>query len=93
MVPSWMQIALVVLLVVLLFGRGKISDLMGDLAKGIKSFKSGLSEDPETTETKPTDGATGSLGSPANNQASTVSVGEFADKAAAFDHAATAKKD
>ena len=33
------QIAIVVVLVVLLFGRGKISSLMGDVAKGIKSFK------------------------------------------------------
>ena len=33
------QIAIVVILVVLLFGRGKISDLMSDVAKGIKSFK------------------------------------------------------
>ena len=38
------QIAIVVVLVVLLFGRGKISDLMGDVAKGIKSFKKGISE-------------------------------------------------
>jgi len=34
------QIAVVVILVVLLFGRGKISSLMGDVAKGIKSFNS-----------------------------------------------------
>ena len=33
------QIAIVVALVVLLFGRGKVSELMGDVAKGIKSFK------------------------------------------------------
>ena len=39
------QIAVVVILVVLLFGRGKISSLMGDVAKGIKSFKKGLSDD------------------------------------------------
>ena len=39
------QIALVVILVVLLFGRGKISSLMGDVAKGIKSFKKGMSSD------------------------------------------------
>tara|TARA_B100001245_G_C22448012_1_gene230863 strand:- start:32 stop:238 length:207 start_codon:yes stop_codon:yes gene_type:complete len=38
------QIAIVVVLVVLLFGRGKISDLMGDLAKGIKSFKKGMKD-------------------------------------------------
>ena len=40
------QIAIVVILVVLLFGRGKISSLMGDVAKGIKSFKKGMSSDP-----------------------------------------------
>ena len=40
------QIAIVVILVVLLFGRGKISSLMGDVAKGIKSFKRGMSSDP-----------------------------------------------
>ena len=39
------QIAIVVVLVVLLFGRGKISSLMGDVAKGIKSFKKGLSDE------------------------------------------------
>ena len=42
------QIAVVVILVVLLFGRGKISSLMGDVAKGIKSFKKGMAA--ETTE-------------------------------------------
>lgn len=43
--PSWWQILIVLVLLVLLFGRGKISDLMGDVAKGIKSFKSGLSDE------------------------------------------------
>ena len=41
------QIAVVVVLVVLLFGRGKISSLMGDVAKGIKSFKKGMSDNPD----------------------------------------------
>ena len=41
------QIAIVVILIVLLFGRNKISDLMGDVAKGIKSFKKGMSENPD----------------------------------------------
>ena len=41
------------LLVVLLFGRGKISSLMGDVAKGIKSFKKGMASDAtEDSETK-----------------------------------------
>ena len=42
---SFWQIAIVVILVVLLFGRGKISSLMGDVAKGIKSFKKGMASD------------------------------------------------
>ncbi len=40
------QIAIVAVLIVLLFGRGKISSLMGDVAKGIKSFKKGMATDP-----------------------------------------------
>ena len=46
------QIAIVVILVVLLFGRGKISSLMGDVAKGIKSFKKGMASDVND-ETEP----------------------------------------
>ena len=42
---SFWQTAIVVVIVVLLFGRGKISSLMGDVAKGIKSFKKGMSDD------------------------------------------------
>jgi len=46
--------ALVILVVVLLFGRGKISDLMGDVAKGIKSFKKGMADDePESAQGEP----------------------------------------
>jgi sec-independent protein translocase protein TatA len=41
---SFVHWALVILVIVLLFGRGKISDLMGDVAKGIKSFKEGLAD-------------------------------------------------
>ena len=43
------QIAIVAVLIVLLFGRGKISSLMGDVAKGIKSFKKGMSDNPDQT--------------------------------------------
>ncbi len=42
------QLLIVLLVVVLLFGKGKVSDLMGDVAKGIKSFKKGLSEEDNT---------------------------------------------
>ena len=51
------QIAVVVILVVLLFGRGKISILMGDVAKGIKSFKKGMATDV-TDETQDVTGET-----------------------------------
>ncbi len=50
MAPSWLQILIVVVLLVLLFGRGKISELMGDVAKGIKSFKKGLNEEDEVAK-------------------------------------------
>lgn len=49
------QILLVIVLVVLLFGRGKISDLMGDVAKGITSFRKGLKED-EGSDDEPQEG-------------------------------------
>jgi sec-independent protein translocase protein TatA len=41
------------LIVVLLFGRGKISEMMGDVAKGIKAFKKGMSEDDTETASAP----------------------------------------
>jgi len=45
---SFWQILIIVALLVILFGRGKISQLMGDVAKGVKSFKKGINEDDET---------------------------------------------
>ncbi|HZV20089.1 MAG TPA: twin-arginine translocase TatA/TatE family subunit [Hyphomicrobiales bacterium] len=47
---SPLQLMLVLLVVVLLFGKGKISDLMGDVAKGIKSFKKGMAEEDTTPQ-------------------------------------------
>lgn len=41
------QLLIILAIVVLLFGRGKIPELMGDVAKGIKSFKKGISDDDE----------------------------------------------
>jgi len=46
----WLVVLVVVLL---LFGRGKVSDLMGDVAKGIKSFKKGMADDEETVAKAP----------------------------------------
>lgn len=43
---------IVLVVVLLLFGRGKIPELMGDMAKGIKSFKKGMNDDEETEASK-----------------------------------------
>lgn len=47
---SPVHLIVILLIVLVLFGRGKISDFMGDFAKGIKSFKKGLKEDDEPEE-------------------------------------------
>ena len=45
---GWTGIIIIAILIVILFGKGKISSIMGDLAKGIKSFKKGMSDDNPT---------------------------------------------
>jgi len=54
---SWSHILIVLVLFVLLFGRGKISELMGDVAQGIKAFKKGMSEDETAASAAGKDGA------------------------------------
>ncbi len=46
---------LLILVVLLLFGRGKISDMMGDVAKGIKAFKKGMSDEEQAKTDAPAD--------------------------------------
>lgn len=51
---------IVLVIVLLLFGKGKISDVMGDMAKGVKSFKKGLADEDEpvvkpSIDSKPSD--------------------------------------
>jgi len=50
MAPSGLQILLVIILLVLLFGRGRIAALMGEVAKGIKSFRAGLKDKAQIDE-------------------------------------------
>jgi len=45
MTPSPLQLIIVLVIVLLLFGRNKIPQLMGDVAKGIKSFKRGMKDE------------------------------------------------
>ena len=49
----WHWLIVIAVVAVLFGGRGKISDLMGDVAKGVKSFKKGLADDDEDTTPKP----------------------------------------
>ena len=52
MTPSIWQLLIVLVIVLLLFGRGKIPQLMGDMAKGIKSFKRGMNDEEKKEEEK-----------------------------------------
>jgi len=45
---GWTEILIIVVIVVLLFGRGKISGMMGDVAKGIKSFRKGMADEDDS---------------------------------------------
>ena len=70
---SFWHILILALVVVLLFGRDKISALMGDVAKGVKSFKKGLADD----ETPPAaDSATRTI----DQKANPASVGKTEDQ-------------
>ncbi len=54
----WLVVGIVILL---LFGKGRFSDMMGDVAKGLKSFKKGMAEDDDV---RPAAGRVESLDSP-----------------------------
>lgn len=56
------QIAIIAVVVLVLFGRGRISEMMGDFGKGISSFKKGMNEDVEDT---PAPAATAQIEAPA----------------------------
>jgi sec-independent protein translocase protein TatA len=63
------QIAIIALVVLVLFGRGRISEMMGDFGKGISSFKKGMSEEASAEE-KPA----AQLESPESKSASETTV-------------------
>ena len=47
------QVVLILLIVLIIFGAGKLPNVMGDLAKGIRNFKKGLSEGESEEQEKP----------------------------------------
>jgi len=62
----WMVVLLVVLL---LFGGGKVSSLMGDFAKGIKSFKKNMAEESDASMEASADKPAGTIAGPAGDSA------------------------
>jgi sec-independent protein translocase protein TatA len=55
---------IVLMVVLLLFGSGKVSNLMGDFAKGIKSFKKNMAEEPDVSMEASGERPTGSISAP-----------------------------
>ncbi len=82
------QIALIVLLFLLLFGRGRIPQLMGDLAEGIKSFRSGFGDDDADKDGRHT-GAPGQGGTTALPDSTGASTQEPTSEAVDTDPNAT----
>jgi sec-independent protein translocase protein TatA len=75
---SLMHWVVVLAIIVLLFGAGKIPRLMGDFAKGIKAFKSGMKEDEETASGKPE--APAQVTPPQSSQAQNTTAAHTAER-------------
>ncbi len=60
----WHWIIVLLVVMVLFGGRGKISSLMGDFAQGIKAFKKGMAEDEKTASNEPVKSIEGSSAAP-----------------------------
>ncbi len=82
----------VVVVVLLLFGRGKISELMGDMAQGIKAFKKGMSDD-ETPRPMPKPDADEDHQCADRPEAGSRHRQEVRDRGAVSDRAADARGD
>ena len=54
--PGVFQLLVIALIVVVLFGRGRINDFMGDFGKGVKSFRKSIADDDEAARRAPVDG-------------------------------------
>ncbi len=50
---GWPQLLLIAIVILVLFGRGRISEMMGDFGKGIKSFKTGMAEEVDDKPAEP----------------------------------------
>jgi sec-independent protein translocase protein TatA len=73
----WHILALAIIVLLLFGGRGKISDLMGDFAKGIKSFKKNMADEPDASmEATAVERPTGNIAGPAHTTGTTTTTRE-----------------
>ncbi|MEC9066852.1 twin-arginine translocase TatA/TatE family subunit [Pelagerythrobacter marinus] len=75
------QLIIIALVILVLFGRGRISEMMGDFGKGIKSFKQGMNEE-DGQENKPAPRIEGPAheAKPASDAAADTKAAESRDK-------------
>ena len=68
------QVVLVLVIVLIIFGAGKLPKVMGDVAKGVKNFKSGMAEEPVDSQKElvPDEGATAQVSKSSENKESSV---------------------
>ena len=70
MQPGIWQILILAIVVLILFGRGRISEMMGDFGKGISSFKKGMSDETHSPSTKPSPQIEKPVSAPATSETS-----------------------
>ncbi|MBV7259271.1 twin-arginine translocase TatA/TatE family subunit [Erythrobacter crassostreae] len=71
---GWPQLLIIALVILVLFGRGRIADMMGDFGKGISSFKKGMNEE---VDDKPS--SKGQIEAPAKDPATDTKASEKSD--------------
>ena len=81
MQPGIWQILIIAVVILVLFGRGRISEMMGDFGKGISSFKKGMTEEPDAPA-KPSEPAAQIKGPAAENAGEPVDSAKASDKTA-----------
>jgi sec-independent protein translocase protein TatA len=88
------QVILILLIVLIIFGAGKLPKVMGDVAKGVKSFKAGLKDDEEEASAEPPRVVhTATAAPPASPIAAPPTATPVPTGSPTVDHTTTVKKD
>ena len=70
--PGWPEIIVILVIILVIFGAGKIPSVLGDLAKGIKNFKVGMKEETDSASVATTPGSNGPTAEAEANSDSTA---------------------